>query len=89
MSTLNGCGHSGGFRLPASLARCWTAYYCIVRNWQPWPPIVLIIAMLDLMIGVRIFAIRNRVKRTGPYLHSQRSMDMMRAAAGDRMRHSG
>lgn len=58
-----------------AMTLCWTVDYSISHVWQPWPPFVFTLAFIDLLIGIMIFAIRARVRRTGPYLESQRHMD--------------
>lgn len=67
-----------------ALSLCWAAYYSTTLKWEPWPPVVGMVAALDMLIGIRIFAIRARVRRTGPYIQSQRQVDIMRAARDKR-----
>jgi xanthosine utilization system XapX-like protein len=67
-----------------ALSLCWAIYFSSLRFWEPWPPVVGIVASADLLIGVMIFGIRARVKRTGPYMHSPRQADIIRAASDKR-----
>lgn len=46
-------------------AFCWLLTYSETKNWQPWPPEVLAIAAMDLILLIRALAIRARIKRTG------------------------
>ena len=41
----------------------WAIRYCIDRKWQPWEPDVMLVAGLDLYLGVAIYSAYHRMKR--------------------------
>lgn len=41
----------------------WAIRYCIDRKWQPWAPDILLVAGLDLYLGVAIYSAYHRMKR--------------------------
>lgn len=45
------------------MALCWTVIYSAVREWQPWPPIVLFLAAFDWYIIANIMVMRDDIKR--------------------------
>lgn len=43
----------------------WSLSYQETKNWQPWPPEILMILALDMIMFIRALAIKARIKRTG------------------------
>lgn len=54
-------------------AMFWCVTYGSSRDWEPWPPEVLLILALDVMMTVRIIAVWHRIKRMGRYPEAVRS----------------
>lgn len=48
-----------------ALAFLWSAAFSLSRQWQPWPPEILLIFAIDLALVIRMVAIWARIKRTG------------------------
>lgn len=46
-------------------AFCWCLTYSENKSWQPWPPYVLTLFAIDMILLIRALAIRARIKRTG------------------------
>ena len=45
------------------LALLWASSYSATKGWQPWPPDVLIIAVLDVVLGIRMVSILLRCRQ--------------------------
>jgi len=45
-----------------ALALCWASIYSTTKGWQPWPPDVLIIAMVDVLLTVNIVVARRTLR---------------------------
>ena len=43
----------------------WMLSYGNARSWQPWPPTILMIVAIDMILFIRAVAIRARIRRTG------------------------
>lgn len=48
-----------------AMAMLWSAWYSIARQWQPWPPEILLVFGIDLALVIRLVAIKARIGRTG------------------------
>ena len=43
-----------------ALSLCWCLFYSIQKGWQPWPPDLLLVAGLDLLLLSGIFVAGSR-----------------------------
>ena len=43
----------------------WVFSYGQARGWQPWPPVILMIVAVDMILFIRAFAILARIRRDG------------------------
>src|ERR1700722_9398553 len=43
----------------------WVLSYADRHDWQPWPPVILMILAMDAILMIRALAIKARVRRTG------------------------
>jgi hypothetical protein len=46
-------------------ALCWCLTFSENKNWQPWPPYVMALFAMDMILVIRALAIRARIRRTG------------------------
>lgn len=58
----------------------WSLTYGESRQWQPWPPDILGMLALDVLLTVRTLAIWDRLKRTGPYSNAPSVASRSKAA---------
>lgn len=63
-----------------ALAFLWSLTYSETRQWQPWPPEIVAMAAIDLLMSVRVAAIWARIYRTGRYRNAQSMKDASRLA---------
>lgn len=43
----------------------WVMSYSEARGWQPWPPVILMIVAIDMILIIRALAIKARIRRNG------------------------
>jgi branched-subunit amino acid transport protein len=48
-----------------ALAFCWSLIYAENRHWTPWPPDVMIIAVVDGILAVRVGVICRNIRSVG------------------------
>lgn len=48
----------------------WSLTYGEARDWQAWPPYVLSLMAVDLLMTIRIIAVWARIRREGRYRQS-------------------
>ena len=66
-----------------SLALLWSLNYSMVKQWQPWPPELALIAALIFVFTNRAFAIHCKIRREGRnHLPSERSRLSTHVRAG-------
>lgn len=58
----------------------WSLTYSEAREWMPWPPDLLGILALDVLMTVRVIAIWARIKRTGHYYNAPRMQTRSRSS---------
>jgi hypothetical protein len=46
-----------------AIALLWSVYYSLGRNWQPWPPQILLVMGIDFALALRVSAIWARIGR--------------------------
>jgi hypothetical protein len=56
----------------------WVFSYGLARGWQPWPPVILMIVAIDMILLIRFLAIKARVRRTGVRSDSPNAATMTR-----------
>ena len=64
-----------------SVAMFYTVSYMADHNWQPWPPMILLVAGVNVTMIVRAIAIHVRVKRKGHFKGSPAAMSARRDIA--------
>lgn len=50
-----------------SLSLLWSLTFSETRQWQPWPPALIMLASVDALLVIKIIAIRARIRRLGRY----------------------
>lgn len=48
-----------------ALGFLWSISYAQGHKWQPWPPELVILIAIDMLLTVRVLAIWARIKRSG------------------------
>lgn len=60
LRTLSWCGY-----ILCAWSLLWIISFAEARHWQPWPPVVLLIVAIDIIMLKRALAIKARIRRTG------------------------
>ena len=53
----------------------WTMGYAYERDWQPWPPLILILFAIDIILFNRALAIKAHIRRIGVRPDSPNAID--------------
>jgi hypothetical protein len=53
----------------------WTLSYANAKGWQPWPPVILIIVAVDIILFNRALAIKAHIRRIGVGYDSPRAIN--------------
>lgn len=48
-----------------ALSFLWVLSYGQAHDWQPWPPMLMMILAIDMILFIRALAIKARVRRLG------------------------
>jgi hypothetical protein len=56
-----------------ALGFLWSALYSDGRQWQPWPPVLLVFLAFDVVMTVKAAAIWHRIGRTGHWREPSRN----------------